>query len=303
MIGVDLNLLRVLDALLSESSVTRAAERLGTSPPAVSRALAKMRRLVGDPLLVRAGQTLVPTTRGAEIHRALGPILAQIEQMLRPGTEFYPKELRRTFAVQAADLFLSPLAGPLLERLGQQAPQVDVVFVPEAYEDTGALRRGDVDIELGVLGDLDPEIQHRPLAAVPILGLARAEHPLFAAPIDAAQFARWGHIGVSRRGRKRGPIDDALERKGLRRRVHVVVPGYTSALLLARSTDLVTITTADWCDTALSLGLRTFPVPFDIPHADVGLAWHPRNDADPAHQWFRGLVAATFATGRAVTEA
>lgn len=295
---MDLNLLRVLDALLQESSVTRAAERLGTSPPAVSRSLARLRRAVGDPLLVRAGQGLVPTPRAVEIHRELGPLLRRADEILTPGTQFAPSELRRTYTVQASDLFISSVAKPLLEDLARVSPEVNVIFVPDALEGTAALRRGEVDVEIGVLGHLDPETRSEPLATVPMLGVARAGNPLFDTELDVRRLAAFAHIGVSRRGKAHGPIDDELRRLGLSRRVQVVVPTYTAALLLASVTDLIALTTPLWADAVQGLGLRTFSIPAPIPDLDVGMAWHPRNDADPAHLWFRRRLAAAFLAAR-----
>ncbi|GAY17836.1 LysR family transcriptional regulator [Mycobacterium sp. shizuoka-1] len=290
---MDLNLLRVLDVLLQESSVTRAAERLGTSPPAVSRALAQLRRQAGDPLLVRAGQGLVPTQRAVDMRQRLSGLLAEADEILRPGAQFDPSSLRRAFTVQSADLFVSSVAAPLLQRLSQQAPGVDVIFVSEALEDTG-LRRGDVDLELGVLGHLDPETHHRSLTRTELLGVARAGNPLFAAEISVDRFAAAEHIGTSRRGRAHGPIDTALAAHGLRRRVRIVVSNHTSALLLAGSTDLVALTTAHWASTIESLGMRTFAIPLDLPPLEIGIAWHPRTEDDAAHRWFRQHVATTF---------
>ncbi|MFJ3217497.1 LysR family transcriptional regulator [Kitasatospora sp. NPDC086801] len=292
---MDLNLLRVLDALLQENSVTRAAERLGTSPAAVSRALARLRRAVGDPLLVRAGQGLVPTPRAVELRAEVGALLRGCDDVLRPGAGFDAAHLERTFTVQAADVLLVGLAGSLTERIHAEAPQVDVVFLPEAVEGGPALRQGWVDVELGVLGHLDPEIRTRPLTRMPLVGVARAGHPLFAGRIDARRFAAADHIGVSRLGKRLGPIDTALAGLGLRRRVAAVVPSHTSAMLLARDTDLVALSLADWLPgTIAALGLRTFPIPLDLAPLDLGMAWHPRTAVDPGHRWFREHLAAAL---------
>ncbi|RKE22367.1 LysR family transcriptional regulator [Streptomyces sp. TLI_171] len=290
---MDLNLLRVLDILLQEHSVTRAAERLGTSPAAVSRSLARLRRAVGDPLLVRAGQHLVPTRRAVELQGEVAELIRGCERVLRPGAGFDAVHLHRTFTVQAAELVLAGLAGDLTERLRREAPGVDTVFLPEAYEDGPALRQGLVDVELGVLGRLDPEIRTRALTARPLVAVARRDHPILAAPVDARRFAAADHIGVSRQGRRDGPIDRALAALGLRRRVAVVVPSHTAAMLLARDTDLIALGLADWLPGAVhDLGLRTFPIPLELPPLELGLAWHPRNDGDPAHRWFRDHLAA-----------
>ncbi|MGP2439383.1 LysR family transcriptional regulator [Streptomyces sp. JW3] len=295
---MDLNLLRVLDALLQENSVTRAAERLGTSPAAVSRTLARLRRAVGDPLLVRAGQGMVATPRALELRDEVSALLLGCDRVLRPGAGFDAVHLQRTFTVQTTELLLAKLAGTLSDRLRVEAPQVDVVFLPEAVEGGPALRQGTVDVELGVLGHLDPEIRTRRLTRLRLVGVARAGHPLFDGRIDARRFAAAGHIGISRLGKRSGPIDTALAERGLKRRVAVVVPSHTSAMMLARDTDLVALTLADWLPgTVAALGLRTFPIPLDLAPLELGMAWHPRNAADPGHRWFRDHLATAALAG------
>ncbi|WP_030886479.1 LysR family transcriptional regulator [Streptomyces varsoviensis] len=292
---MDLNLLRVLDALLQENSVTRAAERLGTSPAATSRTLARLRRVVGDPLLVRAGQGMVPTPRALELREEVGALLRGCDNVLRPGAGFEAVHLQRTFTVQTTELLLVGVAGALTDRIHREAPLVDVVFLPEAVEGGPALRQGWVDVELGVLGDLDPEIQTRQLAQRPLVGIARSGHPLFDGRIDARRFAAADHIGISRLGKRYGPIDSALAERGLRRRTAVVVPSHTSAMMLARTTDLVALTLTDWLpDTTAALGLRTFPIPLDLDPIPLGMAWHPRHAADGAHHWLRDAVRRTL---------
>ncbi|MGY4711999.1 LysR substrate-binding domain-containing protein [Mycolicibacterium sp. CBM1] len=123
---------------------------------------------------------------------------------------------------------------------------------------------------------------------------ARADNTLFDAKIDVHRFAAAEHINSSRRGKTHGPIDTALAELGLRRRVRIVVPNHTSALLLAGPTDLVALTTAHWQQTIDGLTMRTFAIPLDLPHLDIGIAWHPRTEHDAAHRWFRRQVATTF---------
>lgn len=290
---MDLNLLRALDALLQENSVTRAAERLGTSPAAASRTLARLRRAVGDPLLVRAGQGMVPTPRAVELRGEVSALLRGCDNVLRPGAGFDAVHLQRTFTVQATDLLLVGLAGSLTDRIRAEAPQVNVDFLPEAAEGGPALRQGWVDVELGVLGHLDPEIRTQRLTRMTPVAVARSGHPLFDGRIDARRFAAADHIGISRLGKRLGPIDAALAELGLRRRTAVVVPSHTSAMMLARTTDLVALTMADWLpETISALGLRTFSVPLDLPPLEIGMAWHPRNSTDPGHRWFRDHLAA-----------
>lgn len=291
---MDLNLLAALDALLQENSVTKAADRLGTSPAAISRKLASLRRIVGDPLLVRAGQEMIPTPRAIELRTEVRALIERSESVLASGSGLDVATLHRTFTVQASELLLTTIAQPLIGRLHARAPGVGVVFLPEAIEDTPALRQGFVDIELGVLSHLDPETRTEQLASLSVLGVARTGHPLFDGPIDARRFAAADHIGISRTGKRHGPIDTALAAQGLRRNVAVVVPSHTSAMMLARTTDLVCLTAeGDLGGAVTALGLRTFPVPLALPTVEIGMAWHPRQDADHAHRWFRDQVRAT----------
>jgi DNA-binding transcriptional LysR family regulator len=291
---VDLNLLTVLDALLQECSVTRAADRLGSSPAAVSRKLATLRRIVGDPLLVRAGHEMIRTPRATELQGAVRGLVEASEAVFAPSGGFAVATLQRTFTVQASELLQAGIAAPLVGRVRARAPGVGVVFLGESLEGTSALREGLVDLEVGVLGHLDPETRTEQLVALPLLGVARRGHPLFTGPIDARRFAEVDHIGVSRTGKRHGPIDTALAKQGLRRTVAVVVPSHTTGMLMASATDLICLTTAGvMTDAVAGLGLRTFELPIAVPLVEIGMAWHPKLDADQAHGWFRQQVKAT----------
>ncbi|MDT7624817.1 MAG: hypothetical protein QOF99_5718 [Pseudonocardiales bacterium] len=293
---VDLNLLAVLDALLQECSVTKAADRLGSSPAAVSRKLATLRRKVGDPLLVRAGQEMIPTPRALELQGTVRALIEDSEAVFAPSLGLDIATLQRTFTVQASELLQAGMAASLISRVRSVAPGVGVVFLNESVEDTSALRDGLVDVELGVLGHLDPETRTQQLTTLPLLGAARNDHPLFDGPIDARRFAEADHIGVSRKGKRHGPIDKALAEQGLRRTVAVVVPSHTVGMMLARASDLVCLTFAgDLTDPVAALGLRTFPLPVEVPLVEIGMAWHPKHDADHAHRWFREQIRATVA--------
>ena len=293
---MDLNLLLALDVLLEEQSVTRAAERLRTSPAAMSRTLSRIRRVLNDPILVRAGQTMVMTPRAVELHDEVRAVVERSRALLTLGTPLDPASLTRAFTIQASDMLSTELAAALLARVQREAPGVTLRFAPEAAEGTPALREGQVDVELGVLEHLDPETRAEALTSVRLMAAVRQDHPLTSGKVTPERFSSAAHISVSRRGRSWGPIDDRLAELGLRRRVAVVLPSHTAALFLARSTDLVALAPAvRGNSTAQSLGLHTFEVPLDLPTVDVGMAWHPRNDADPAHRWLRGLVREVIA--------
>jgi DNA-binding transcriptional LysR family regulator len=286
-----MNLLVALDALLDTHSVTRAAERLHTSVPAMSRTLARLRRVVGDPLLVRAGRNLVPTPRALELRYEVSALVEQGRALLTPRDALDPAALKRSFSLQASDMVLTELAAPLLAAVRTQAPGVTVHFLPDSLEGTAALRDGRVDIEIGVIDRTDPETTVQRVLGDRVIGVATPDHPLVTDRVTVAAFASAAHLAISRLGRVRGPIDDRLALHGRTRRVVATVPDLTTALLAVRAGNLICPAPAVLSATALTaLGLRAFKIPLPLPEITITMAWHPRNTPDPAHRWLRTLI-------------
>lgn len=296
--NLDLNLLIALDALLDTGSVTLAAERLHSSPPAVSRSLGRLRRALGDPLLVRAGRNLVLTPRAVELRGEVAGLLQHARALLTPHGGPDPAALERVFAIQAADAVLAGIVGPLLATVRAEAPGIVLRFLPDSLEGTPALRDGRVDLEIGVIDHADPETIVEPLAEVAMLGIAAAGHPFTTGPVTPEMYAAAEHLSVSRRGRLRGPIDERLAGLGLSRRVVATVPNYAEAMIAVRDSELV-CHTPGFPDTSISAGTATFRIPLDLPSAEIAMAWHPRHHADSAHSWLRARVRATV--GAALT--
>ncbi|MFK4190197.1 LysR substrate-binding domain-containing protein [Streptomyces sparsogenes] len=179
----------------------------------------------------------------------------------------------------------------------EQAPGVVLRFLPDVLEGTAALRDGRVDLEIVVIDHTDPETVVEPLGGLDVLGVAADGHPLTAAPVTPESFAAADHIGVSRRGRLRGPVDERLGELGLVRRVVTTVPGYATALLACRGTDLVCLAPGVPDAKVLpALGLRAFALPFALPAVGLAMAWHPRQSADGGHRWLRSLVREAVTT-------
>ncbi|WP_413105349.1 LysR family transcriptional regulator [Streptomyces sp. Inha503] len=285
----DLNLIEALDALLTEGSVTKAAARLHTSAPAMSRALARLRRAFDDPLLVRAGRDLVPTPRALELRGEVHAVAARARALFTPSHAADPRTAVRMFDLQVADMLSTTFIPSLIDDLRVQAPGISLRLRPENLEDTPALREGLVDLEIGVIRPGDPEILSETLVTETLIGAVRPDHPLARVKtVTPKRFAAADHIVVSRRGRAHGPIDEQLADLGLSRRVIAVVPSFASALYLARETDVVCIAPARLGRSMLdTLGLRTFPIPLTLPHTAIGMAWHPRNHRDRTHQLLR----------------
>ncbi|WP_433469422.1 LysR family transcriptional regulator [Spirillospora sp. CA-128828] len=296
--NLDANLAVALDALLTEQSVTRAAARLRTSPAAMSRTLARLRRVLQDPLLVRAGQAMVPTPRAEALRDEAAAVVRRLEALLTPSGEIDPAALRRTFTVQASDLAGAALAPGLLDLARRRAPGVSLRVLAEEWEAGPALREGRIDLEIGAIDHVDPETRVEELVTLRMAVGVRAEHPLAEGPLTPARLAAAEHVAVSRRGRFTGPLDAALAEQGLCRRVGAVLPGHLAAMALAAVGDVVCLVPtalpgeppSPLSATAHKLGLRLLEIPLPLPPLTIGMAWHPRHTADGAHQWLRGAV-------------
>ncbi|MGO8066180.1 LysR family transcriptional regulator [Rhizobium leguminosarum] len=286
----DLNLLVTLDVLLAEGSVARAAQRLRLSPSAMSRALARLRKTTGDPLLVRAGRGLVPTPRALELRERVGRIVEDAQAVLRPAEALNLEQLVRTFTLRTSEGFAESFGPDLIARLVRQAPGVRLRFVQKPDKDSAPLRDGTVDLETGVVGGTTgPEVRAQALFRDRFIGVVRLGHPLCEREMTPSLYAAGQHIYVSRRGLDKGPIDDALNALGLERQIATIVSGFSTALALARTSDLIA-SVPERHTGALRAGMHSFPLPVPTPEITVSLLWHPRMDADPAHRWLRGCV-------------
>jgi DNA-binding transcriptional LysR family regulator len=298
--SVDLNLLIALDALLAERSVTGAARRLGLSPSAMSRTLARLRLATGDPLLVQAGRSLVPTPRAEELAGRVHALARDAQAVLRPAAgRLDLASLDRTFTIRAGEGFVELLSAPLVAAITEAAPHVRLRFVPKPDKDARPLRQGLIDLEIGVLGTSAPEVRTRLLLRDRSVGVARAGHPLLAdGDVTPERYAACRHVVASREGDFAEPVDEALAALGLTRTVLLVVPGYPDAMRIARGSDLVArvprshLGTALATDHAAMLGLESFELPVRTPDFAISAIWHPRLDGDPAHRWLRDTVTA-----------
>lgn len=290
MANPDLNLLVTLDVLLQEGSVTRAGRRLRLSPSAMSRALARLRETMGDPLLVRAGRGLVPTPRALALREQVRPLVEAANEVLRPAGKLDLAKLERTFTLRTREGFVENFGPALLARVEREAPGVKLGFRQKLDRDSAALRDGRVDLETGVVGPTSgPELRAQALFRDRFVGVVRQGHPLSRARVTLARFAAGRHIDVGLRGPGSEEVDRALEELGLERQFLVFVDGFAAALALARSTDLIA-TVPERHTGNLRAGLHSFRLPVATPEFTLSLLWHPRMDADPAHRWLRECV-------------
>lgn len=289
----DLNLLVALNALLSEGSVSKAAERLGLSESAMSRTLTRLRDATGDPLLVRAGRTMVPTPRALALRERVATLVEDASAVLRPaGPGLDLGTLQRLFTVRANDGFTEAFAHRLVARTARDAPGVRLRFAPKPDKDVRPLREGSIDLDVGVLGESGPEVRVQALYRDHFVAVVRAGHPLLAGgEITPERYAACDHVITSRRGRITGPVDHALAAAGLARHVAVVVPSFGAALSTAAATDMVALIPASYFEhSRAGASLRSFELPVPTEPITISQMWHPRLDRDPAHRWLRSVV-------------
>ena len=290
MLRPDFNLLVTLDVLLAEGNVTRAAQRLRLSPSAMSRALARLRETTGDPLLVRAGRGLVPTPRALELRERVSQLVQDGEAVLRPAEKLNLKQIVRTFTLRTSEGFVENFGPDLIARVGEEAPGVRLRFVQKPNKDSAPLRDGTVDLETGVVEKTTaPELRVQALFRDRYIGVVRKGHPLSKGKITPSRYAAGRHIYVSRENLDKGPIDEALRPFELERKIITIVGGFSTALGLARASDLIA-SVPERHTGNLRAGMHSFPLPVSVPEFTVSLLWHPRLDADQAHRWLRSHV-------------
>ena len=286
----DLNLLVTLDVLLAEGSVARAAKSLRLSPSAMSRSLARLREVTGDPLLVRAGRGLVPTPRALALREQVRQLVQDGQAVLRPAETLDLKALVRTFTLRTRDGFVENFGPRLVARVAKDAPGVHLRFVPKPDRDSTPLRDGSVDLETGVVATVtSPEVRAQALYRDRFVGVVRKGHALAKGKVTLARYAAGRHIGVLRSGPDKGPIDEALSPLGVERQVATLVESFSASIALARGSDLIA-TVPERHTGNLRAGMVSFALPFPTPEFTISLLWHPRLDADLAHRWLRNCV-------------
>lgn len=293
MLNIDITLLVTLDALLTEGSVTAAANRLNLSVPATSRRLGHLRELINDPLFVPAGRRLVPTPRALDLHQRVRGVLEDLNAIL--AQQSTPLErLERTFSLRTTDGF-AVIWSMLLERMRREAPRVSLCFLPH-WEGVEALRDRSVDLEITVLKETGPEVFKQHLFNDRYVGIAARDHPIFSEPtVTPEAFVSYPHVSSSRRGLARGPIDHALAVLGLRRDVAVVAPDFQSAFAAIAASNLLGAASLQVATLAMeTLPLRVFDLPVPTPAIEVSQVWHPRSNGDADHKWLRQHVRDTF---------
>lgn len=303
---LDLNLLRVFDEVMAERNLTRAANTLAMTQPAVSNALRRLRDALHDELVVRVGYGVQPTPRALELWPAVRAALDGLRSALRSDGGFDAAASRDTFTLAMADATAAALLPPLLRRFEAGAPGVSLRARPLLTRDPrSALASGELDLAVGyfpaAIAAIDAATMqegvsdaysHRRLYDGEYVCVMRADHPLASGPLALDRFCEARHLLVSFSGRPFGFVDEALAAIGRRRRVVVTVNQFFTAGRVVAQTDLLTVLPQHFlASTGIASQLCSRRLPLDLPIVHVDMLWHRRQAARPAHAWLRDQVA------------
>jgi DNA-binding transcriptional LysR family regulator len=291
----DLRLLVALDALLHEQSVTRAAKRLHVSPPAMSRTLARIRERLGDPVLVQEGRQMVPTPRAVALRDRVRTLVRESELLLSPNGQANLHRAERTMTVVLDYAYTGTVIPEITSLALAQMPGLTFRFQSVGAPAAAAADNREADLAISSDVQLLPGTRTELLFRERYVAAVRAGRLISPQRASAQWFAEAGHIAVLREGLPTDPVDRALHEVGVCRKIVVSVPDETSAIAVARRTDLVATVQAVFARGAAASGLRVFALPAGVRFPGVVMAWHPRHDADPCHAWLRDLVRGIFA--------
>ncbi len=290
----DLNLLVAFDILIAERSVTAAARRMGVGQPAMSNSLARLRDMFDDPLLIRTSAGMQPTGRALELVEPVSRILAELRQEVFSGRTFSPETARRMFRIGVSDQAEAALMQGVLRAIARDAPGVNIV-VRSVEMRLGAdlLATGAIDLAVGYFPEVEGELEAATLYHETFVCLFDATACGVKPPLSLDTYVALPHILVSLRGENFGHVDELLANVGRRRVVVYTTPHFLAVPFLLhgfRAVAALPSRLAENC--ADAAGLSICPVPLPSNGYDVRMVWHRRTASDPAHAWFRAVIAA-----------
>ncbi|MGY3066709.1 LysR substrate-binding domain-containing protein [Pantoea agglomerans] len=291
----DLNLLPVLLVMMEERNVTRAAERLGITQPALSNALNRLRETLNDPLFIRERYGMRPTPKAEQLAQVVGAALSSIDKVILGQQDFDPLNATRLFTVAPNSYVEFIMMPAIVARLRSCAPGIRLRLTPFGNDvtETGVIS-GNTDMVLGRIVEPPDNLVVQHLMNEGLACVIRADHPLVGENLSAEQYEQLKHVNVLPPGRMRAGLYQALEQRGLRRQVAVSVTHFLAV------PEMIAVT--DYCATLPRLicqhlsrdqRLRIVPAPVDLGTFPVEMGWHARYRDDPAHRWFRTLITET----------
>ena len=300
---IDLNLLVVFNQLLVDRRVSKVADHLGVSQPAVSNSLAKLRKLLGDELFLRTPKGMEPTPYADQLAESVSYALAMIHSGVNQRTSFEPASAKRSFTIGMTDIGEIYFLPSLIERLQRDAPGLALSTVRNtAVNVRDELEAGKVDIAIGLLPHLKAGFFQRRLFLQSYVCLMRRGHRLDKRKISLAEFSAAEHLVVVSEGTGHGKVDDLLQRSGIERTVRLTVPHYVSVGHILQGSDLVATVPERLADRLIEpFGLAKLAHPAKLPDIAINLFWHAKYHRAPANRWLRGILFEQFSGGESAT--
>lgn len=292
--GIDLNLLAAFDALMSECNVTRAATRVGVSQPAMSAALSRLRKLLGDPLFLRSAEGLLPTPRARALAEPISQALRQLEATLVRKPDFVPAVAKLTVNLGLSDYPAFVVLPALLEALTEQAPGISVNV--HAFNDrdhaVDLLDAGAIDVAIGVPPThSDGRILTRPILRDEFVTIIASKHPAARRGMNMKTYLSLPHALASPEGQRHGLVDQALAQLGQQRTLALTLPHmFALPAIVARTGMTATVMKRVALQSPAGRQLAFFPPPVTLPEIVFYLIWHRRSDGHQAQKWLRTLI-------------
>ena len=293
---LDLNLLVVFNQMLVERRVSKVAETLGVSQPAVSNSLAKLRKLFGDELFLRTPKGMEPTPYADQLAESVSYALAMIHSGVNQRSSFEPSSARRAITIGMTDIGEIYFLPALIERLHREAPGITLSTVRNAAINLrDELESGKVDLAIGLLPQLKAGFFQRRLFTQRYVCLMRRGHRLDKRKLSLAEFSAAEHLVVISAGTGHGKVDELLQRSGVERNVRLTVPHYVSVGHILRGSDLIATVPERLAERLVEpFGLVSVPHPAKLPDVAINAFWHAKYHRSPANRWLRGVVFEMF---------
>lgn len=288
--AVDLNLLVAFEALYIHQSVTLAAQRIHIGQPAMSAALGRLRSLLDDELFVRVGREMKPTSRAVAIAPQVISALDTIRATLADPQTFDPASSPKTFTIATSDYFASMILPVLLGILRHQAPLINLRLLPVEKESlANSIENDQVDVAVGTFDNLPPYILQQTLLSEQFVGIARSGHPALENGVMSLEnFVSFPHALFTLRRDDTGIIDQALAKRGLKRRIALTVPYWFALPAAIESSELlVAIPSCMAAHVTGHYSLQIFDIPLKLSSWSISMLWSTLNDQNPENLWLR----------------
>lgn len=287
---VDFNLLKLLDALLKESSVTRAGERIGLSQPAASRGLTKLRNILNDRILVRTTKGWELTPRAQSLEGSVAKILEDVKNIITPN-KFDPLTYSNTFTIATADHLAAIMLPKLVKSLAVSAPNINLSVPVSSGDNVDLIAMGSAELALGHFPSLPGSFYSRALYNDDFVCIVRRNHPVLKNAMTLEQFASLSHVSITISGHGVSDLDHTLSQLGLSRRIAVRTPHFLVAPNIVAESDLaLTIPRRLAEHISKSLAVKSFELPIEIKDFSPVMIWHEKFHHDEAHKWLRTEV-------------